>query len=107
MVEVLPHGPVAPFRPSVVTRWRGGVDAEQDVDVRAGRQRGELLTRRPRFPRVCVAPPEHRLEVLGEESSEELVQPCRRVVVPHRRRRAAGRDPHRWDTDEVLPLRLV
>ena len=60
-----PHGPVAPLQPSVLARRRGGVGAEQEVDVRVGRHRGELLARRPCVPRVSVAPPEHRLHALG------------------------------------------
>lgn len=49
-VEFLPHDPVASLRASVLARRRGGVNAEQEVDVRIGRHRGELLARRPRVP---------------------------------------------------------
>ena len=65
VAEVLPHGSVAPFRPSVLARRRGGVDAEREVDVRIGRHRGGLLARRPRIPRVRAAPSERRLRALG------------------------------------------
>ena len=74
MVEVLPHCPVAPLRPSVLARRRGGVDAEQEVDVRVGRHRGELLARRPRVPRVRVAPPEHRLHALDRRQPPVVAQ---------------------------------
>lgn len=82
VVEVLPHDLVAPLRPSVLARRRGGADAEQEVDVRVGRHRGELLARRPRVPRMSVAPPEHRLRALGRRqppaaSSPPSIMSCR------------------------------
>lgn len=98
MVEVLPHCPVAPLRPSVVTRRRGGVDAEQEVDVRVGRHRGELLARRPRVPRVRVAPPEHRLHaldrrqppVVAQDGPQLRVHPSLDHVVGRRQRAGLG-----------------
>ena len=74
MVEILPHRPIAPFRPAVVARGRCRVDAEQEVDVRVGRHRGELLARRPRVPRVRVAPPEHRLHALERRQPAVVAQ---------------------------------
>lgn len=74
VVEVLPHGTAAPFRPSIVTRRRGGADAEQEVDVRVGRHRGELLARRPRVPRARAAPPEHRLHALDRRQPPVVAQ---------------------------------
>lgn len=74
VVKVLPHRPVAPFRPSVLARRRGGVDAEQEVDIRVGRHRGELLARRPPVPRVRVAPPEHRLHALDRRQPAVVAQ---------------------------------
>lgn len=74
MVEVLPHGPVASLRPSVLARRRVGVDAEQYVDVRVGRHRGELLARRPRIPRMSVAPPEHRPHALDRRQPPVVAQ---------------------------------
>lgn len=98
MVEVLPHGPVAPLRPSVLARRRGGVDAEQEVDVRVGRHRGELLARRPRVPRVRVAPPEHRLHaldrrqppVVAQDGPQLRVHPSLDHVVGRRQRAGLG-----------------
>ena len=98
VVEVLPHGPVAPLRPSVLARRRGGVDAEQEVDVRVGRHRGELLARRPRVPRVRVAPPEHRLHaldrrqppVVAQDGPQLRVHPSLDHVVGRRQRAGLG-----------------
>ena len=73
-MEVLPHGPVAPLRPPVLARRRGGVGAEQEVDVRVGRHRGELPARRPRVPRVRMAPPEHRLRALDRRQPPAVAQ---------------------------------
>lgn len=74
VVEVLPHDLVAPLQPSVLARRRGGVDAEQEVDVRVDRHRGELLARRPRVPRARVAPPEHRLHALDRRQPSVVAQ---------------------------------
>lgn len=74
VVEILPNGPVAPLRPSVLARRRGGVDAEQEVDVRVGRHRCELLARHPRVPQVRVAPPEHRLHALDRRRPPVVAQ---------------------------------
>lgn len=74
MAEILPHGPVVSLRPSGLARRRGGADAEQEVDVRAGRHRGGLLARRPRVPRVRAAPPEHRLHALGRRQPPVVAQ---------------------------------
>ena len=80
-MEVLPRGPVAPLRPPVLARRRGGVDAEQEVDVRVGRHRGELLARRPRVPRMSVAPPEHRLRALGRRQPPAVARDGPRLRV--------------------------
>lgn len=74
VVEVLSHGPVAPLQPSVPVRCRGKVDAEQEVDVRVGRHRGELLARRSRVPRARAAPPEHRLHALDRRQPPVVSQ---------------------------------
>ena len=132
-----PHGPVAPLQPSVLARRRGGVGAEQEVDVRVGRHRGELLARRPRVPRVRVAPPEHRLHALDRRrppaASSPLPRSCcwstaagrpwqgggevgeqrpRRHLVAVSSHLTVVDAPravrlHRRDPDEVLPLRLA
>lgn len=44
-------------------------------------------------PEGPTAARHHGLRVLREEPTEELLEPRRGVVVPHRRRRAAGRAP--------------
>lgn len=67
-MEVLPHGPVAPLRSSVVTRRRGGVDAEREADVHVGRHRGELPAR------VHVATPEYRLHVFSQRQHAVIAQ---------------------------------
>ena len=93
-----PHGPVAPLQPSVLARRRGGVGAEQEVDVRVGRHRGELLARRPCVPRVSVAPPEHRLHALGRrrppvvarDGPQLRVHPSLDHVVGRRQRAGLG-----------------
>ena len=94
VAEVLPHGPVALLRPSVLTRRRGGVDAEQEVDVRVGRHRGGLLARRPRVPRVRATPSERRLRALGR-------------LQPPAVARDGPRPRVRPSLDHVLPSRPV
>lgn len=97
MVEP-PHGPFAPLRPFVLARRRGGAGADQEVDVRVGRHRGELLARRPRVPRVRVAPPEHRLyaldrrrpPVVAQDGSRLRVHPSLDHVVDRRQRAGLG-----------------
>ena len=74
MLEIVPHDPVAPFQPSVLVRCRGKVDAEQEVDVRVGRHRGELFARRPHVPRARAAPPEHRLHALDRRQPPVVAQ---------------------------------
>ena len=76
-----PHGPFAPLRPFVLAQRRGGAGADQEVDVRVGRHRGELLARRPRVPRVRVAPPEHRLYALDRRRPPVVAQDGPRLRV--------------------------
>ena len=88
VVELLPHGPVAPLRAAVVALRGGGVRPVEQVDVGVGRHRGELLGGRPGVPRVHVAPPEHRLHpaherhaaVVPEHLAQARVQALRGVV---------------------------
>lgn len=69
-----PTRPCRPIPALRLARRRGGVDAGQEVDVRVGRHRGELLARRPRVPRVRVAPPEHRLHALDRRQPPVVAQ---------------------------------
>ena len=97
-MEVPPHGPVAPLRPSGLARRRGGADAEQEVDFRVGRHRGGLPAGRPRVPRARVAPPEHRLRaldgrqppVVAQDGPRLRVRPSLDHVVGRRQRAGPG-----------------
>ena len=95
MVEVLPHGPVAPLRSSVFAVGRGGVDAEQEVDVRVSQHRGGLLARRPRVPRVRVVDWQH-LFGRFREGRPRLPELDRRHVAQRR-----------VDPEVVVPVHVV
>lgn len=66
--QVLSHNPV-PF--CVVAHRRRRVDAEQEVDVRINRHRGELPAHRSR---VRVATPEYRLYVFSQRQHAVIAQ---------------------------------
>ena len=99
VVELLPHGPVAPLRTAVVALRGGRVRAVEEVDVLVRGHRGELLRGRPRVPRVHAAPPEHRLHpahgrhaaVVPEHLAQSRVQALRRVVRARQRPRLGQR----------------
>lgn len=88
MVELLPHGPVAPLRAAVRPLRRGRVRAVEEVDVLVRGHGGQLLRRRAGVPGVHVAPPEHRLHPAHERHpavvpghlAQAGVQALRRVV---------------------------
>lgn len=95
MVELLPHGPVAPLRAAVGPLRGGRVRAVEEVDVLVRGHGGQLLRRGAGVPGVHVAPPEHRLDpaherhaaVVPEHVAQAGVQALRRVVRARQRAR--------------------
>lgn len=95
VVELLPHGPVAPLRAAVLALRGGGVRAVEEVDVLVGRHGRQLLRGRAGVPGVHVAPPEDCLHparerhsaVVPEHLAQAGVQALRRVVRARQRAR--------------------
>lgn len=110
VVELLPHGPVAPLRAAVLALRGGGVRAVEEVDILVGRHGRQLLRGRAGVPGVNVAPPEHRLRpayerhpaVVPEHLAQAGVQALRRVV---RARQRARLGQLRVQVGEQRPLR--
>ena len=88
------HPLAAAYEHHEVARDPDPVDVEHAVQLAVGDGHGPDLPELSRpAPEGAPAARHRRMGVLGEELPEELLEPRRGVVVPQRRRRAAGRVP--------------